>query len=249
MTADLKPIVVERFDINDEPTHGRPCIAMFTGRAGQLAVHCDRDDGTLWLFAHGPAGGNRGRLALGLQRAGEVLAWLDDPTTLLSGVHAWMTLRDGKLYVRRNGSTVAWQMPFDPAGLAEFEGCLREWAAAVERKRARLALAKIATAFLPDGWTVERLDGFGAGVTRVRAGVADVSVECLRRRFVVRDAAAERVTDAESWGLADEAPRVNLGPTQGQASPEHARGQAVAVLLAALDAEDRTITDRDGGTA
>lgn len=121
----------ERHESN--PEHGRPKIASFTAREGALAVHCNRDDGALWLFATGPAGGDRGQLVFPLRRAGELLAWTSQPAALLSGGGSgWMSLRNGVLVVGVSGWSRQLKLPFGDAA-DELLLCLREWAQTVDR--------------------------------------------------------------------------------------------------------------------
>lgn len=128
------PIKVERFDIAAVPDHARPRIASFTGREGQINVHCSREDGSLWLFVQGPAGGDRGKLAFGTNRAGYVLAWLDaHDGRVLSGGSGWMSEENALIRVGRTGLSRTWRMAFNADALSEFRTCLRQWAEAVER--------------------------------------------------------------------------------------------------------------------
>lgn len=128
-------ITVERFDISAVPDHARPRLAAFTGKEGQINVHCSREDGSLWLFVQGPAGGDRGKLAFGTNRAGYVLAWLDArDNRVLSGGSGWMSEENALIRVGRSGLTRTWRMTFDDAALDEFRTCLRQWAEAVRRR-------------------------------------------------------------------------------------------------------------------
>lgn len=126
-------VTVERFDISRVPEHGRPKVAEFTGREGSVAVHCSREDGSLWLFAKGPAGGDRGGLAVPLESAGELWLWAENPTPLMPVGGGWLAVRRGKLHVAARGRR-ALVMVFDDAALAELLTCLRSWAVATVRR-------------------------------------------------------------------------------------------------------------------
>jgi hypothetical protein len=129
---------VERF--KPDPMHGRPKIATFTTSEGELAVHCARDDGSLWVFAHGPRGGDRGECAWGLGRANEVLGWLDrDDRSPLYSSHGWLVVSARVvgggviLSMFKGGSLRSFSISLDEAAHREFRTCLREWAEAVVR--------------------------------------------------------------------------------------------------------------------
>jgi hypothetical protein len=65
-------VEVERFDVNSEEQQGagRPRVACFrVPKEGQIDVRVQRDDGSLWLWALGPAGGERGHIVLAMNRA------------------------------------------------------------------------------------------------------------------------------------------------------------------------------------
>lgn len=129
---------VQRFE--PEPSHGRPRIAEFAGPEGAFSVHCNREDGSLWLFASGPRGGERGRAAWGQHRADEMLAWLDhdDRSPLFGGegLIYWFARIEGGarvLQMDTQGARRGFGLHLDPAAVDEFKVCLREWAEAVKR--------------------------------------------------------------------------------------------------------------------
>ena len=132
-------VEVKRYDINAAPDSGRPRIVTFTSDAGQLAVHCCRESGALWMFAIGPAGGDRGKVVFGLSRAADVLAWVEDPerrASVLYSLHGWMTIREKAergdvLTVGQSGWARQWHMPLDDAARDEMLLCMRQWATAV----------------------------------------------------------------------------------------------------------------------
>lgn len=125
-------VEVERFDITRHPEHGRPRVVEFRSPAGKLVVHCSRDDGSLWMFAVGPAGGDRGQVILPVRRVADVEAWVDgNRTTGLGGGKGYLLMRGDFVLVRRIGVTRDWRMEFDAEGREELLTVLREWAAAV----------------------------------------------------------------------------------------------------------------------
>lgn len=127
-------VKVERFTPN--PEHGRPMVASFTGREGRLAVHCSREDGSLWLFAEGPKGGDRGTVVVPVRQAGAVLAWVDDEdaeTMMPSTGRGYLALRYGGVMVGVPGWSRDWRMKLDPVVREELRTCLREWANAAVR--------------------------------------------------------------------------------------------------------------------
>lgn len=128
-------VVIERFDVSlSDGT--RPKVAEFRSPDGTLAIHCSREDGSLWLFATGPRGGDRGHLALPLHRADAVTEWLDHPDTVLRASGHYMTLRVRTLIVRRPGVTGKdLQMIFADGDMAweELQLALRTWAETAQR--------------------------------------------------------------------------------------------------------------------
>lgn len=133
-------VAVERFA--PDPTAGRPRVAEFRHRVGRLAVHCSREDGSLWLFATGPSGGKRGEVVVPLRRAGDLVAWLDadERGKVFSGGRAYLVLRESPppdvaatVVVGGANGTRRLSVPFDAHALAELRACLREWALAAGR--------------------------------------------------------------------------------------------------------------------
>jgi hypothetical protein len=127
-------VEVERFDVNEKPDSGRPRIVEFRGREGTLAVHVSRGDGSLWLFALGPRGGDRGTVAVSVPRAVALLAWLDGETTGFYAGGTWIRWRetgDGEpfeLIVAKSVMGRHWRMRFDAPARDELLACLRGWA-------------------------------------------------------------------------------------------------------------------------
>jgi hypothetical protein len=119
-------VTIERFA--PDPSHGRPRVMALSSKAGTLNVHVQVEDRSLWLFAVGPAGGNRGDLAFGTKRAGEVLAWTQAPERPLGGVRGYMVIRNGSLIVGMGGWSRQWQMKLDDAARDELLTWLSEWA-------------------------------------------------------------------------------------------------------------------------
>lgn len=145
-------VTVERFDVDAVPDHRRPRVASFACREGALNVHVSRDDGSLWLFAQGPAGGDRGRMVIALKQAGDLREWLDvgsRPRAEASsrrmpfgGGRTYLVLRDPpvrqpgvhvQVVVGVSGWTRRLILPFDVQGFDELMACLREWATAAAR--------------------------------------------------------------------------------------------------------------------
>lgn len=129
-------VEVERFDVSKVPDHGRPEVARFTGRTGSVAVHCSREDGSLWLFAKGPRGGERARVTVPVRLAGDVLAWQERHVegSPMPCTGAGRLAIKGELpaaYIR--GEREILYLPLGEAGAAEFATCLREWAEAALR--------------------------------------------------------------------------------------------------------------------
>ena len=142
-------MTVERFDIDEHPDHGRPLVARFKGEGGALHVHVKRDDGSLWVFGYGPAGGDRGTWVCHLRRAGQLAEWLDGDISggewgirgLSGGQGYVLSVADGegaregmrKLRLRKLGSLSAravLSVFVKPEEADEFVTCLREWATA-----------------------------------------------------------------------------------------------------------------------
>lgn len=134
-------VEIEHFDVNEHPDHGRPQAVGFSGREGTLNVHISREDGSLWMFADGPSGGDQGHVVIPVRLAGQIRTWLGSdyegamPST--SGA-LWLDLRDdapGRTLViaRAAGVRRRWQMKLDPNAVREFDACLRQWSEAVMR--------------------------------------------------------------------------------------------------------------------
>lgn len=120
-----------------DPTHGRPRVLALTGREGRLAVHIQRDDGSLWLFASGPKGGDRGKVVVATRVADKLAAWIADECadTFHYTGRGWITLRPGPdgdrtVVVGTSGLSRTWKMRLDPASLAILVECLHGWATA-----------------------------------------------------------------------------------------------------------------------
>jgi hypothetical protein len=132
-------VMVERFDISLVPDHGRPEVVRFTGQAGVVQVHCDREDGSLWLFAKGPRGGERARVTVPVRLAGDVLGWLERADG------EYMPSTGGRLKVKYVGTAPrvvvlgreGLSLPVGEEALGEFRTCLREWATAVNATERR----------------------------------------------------------------------------------------------------------------
>lgn len=151
-------VEVEHFDVNSEEQAraGRPLVARFKllrdGRGrGSLDVRVRRDNGELSIWAMGPSGGERGTITIGLNRAYEVVAFVnashDEPVAgrgraILGSSQCYLTLRrpykdrqedlttaDRIVHVGKGGSLNAFTIRFGPAQLAELMTLLREWAA------------------------------------------------------------------------------------------------------------------------
>lgn len=127
------PVRVERFDPADSPTAGRPCVLRLHGPEGTLAVHFERDTGWLWMFALGPRGGERGRLAVPNQRAAEAIAMIVSGERLYGG-ECWMWIDRERERVVVRGTTVmakGWSMKLDDDAVTALAGCVRRWADAM----------------------------------------------------------------------------------------------------------------------
>ena len=119
---------VKRHEAN--PEHGRPCILTLTGEPGQLAVHVDREDRSLWLFATGPRGGDRGRWVCPVTRAGAMALWTQDPGVGFYGAEHHLRIRDGELWLFRSvhDQRTWFRMQLTPEAREMLLLCLREWA-------------------------------------------------------------------------------------------------------------------------
>lgn len=143
-------IEVERFDISQVPDHGRPRVMELRGKPGVLGLHCKRDDGSLWLFAVGPAGGDRGEVVVPVRYAPQLAAWLDgeargampstmgvlylDPPDHWPSYRTWPDGAERMLVVRkRAGLSSKWEMPLDAAATDKLLTALREWEEACVR--------------------------------------------------------------------------------------------------------------------
>jgi hypothetical protein len=199
-------MVAERFEPNSE--HGRPKIASFTSPEGAIAVHCDRDDGALWLFAHGPSGGDRGRLVFPLSRAADLLAWTEASDGLISGgARGRMALRDGRLIVGVTGWSRTLNLPFGDA--AEFLLCLREWALADEWALAAGPVDAAVTSSEQDEiiarealWTARIADLLDRAIDELRSGedfIATVSA-ANAACDIMAGALPEDELEASWWG-------------------------------------------------
>jgi hypothetical protein len=83
-------VEVERFDVNSEEQRGfgRPRVVCFrVPKKGQIDVRVQRDDGSLWLWALGPAGGERGKVVVGVKRAAAVVEFVKADDGARYGAH------------------------------------------------------------------------------------------------------------------------------------------------------------------
>lgn len=119
-------VTVERFEPN--PDHGRPKIVSFKGRAGTLAIHVERDSGTLWLYPTGPSGGDRGQVVFSPARAAAAAEWCMAPEELLVGVRGWIALRGGVLHVD-GGARQRLHLQLDGESTTALLECVDAWAA------------------------------------------------------------------------------------------------------------------------
>lgn len=127
----MSACTITRYDPDE--SHGRPLVMRIIGEEGQLAVHCDRETGGLWLFASGPRGGDKGGVVFGLKAAADVAAWAQEPTERPLVFNGALLLRERaegwKLHVVPRGRPM-WTITLDAAALEELRTCLREWARA-----------------------------------------------------------------------------------------------------------------------
>ena len=123
--------MIETFP-NPDPTHGRPRLAALSGPEGELAIHVERESKTLWLFANGPKGGDRGKVIVPVRHAGRLVEWIDagGDQAFGPGGEGYMVLRDGKLVVSVVGWRRSWQIALSDVDREGFLGILRQWAAA-----------------------------------------------------------------------------------------------------------------------
>lgn len=125
---------IERHDIAEHPEHGRPRILTIEGKEGALHVHVERERGTLFIYAIGPMGGDRGRVVIGAPRAHEVRQWLrsgERPLYGGDGVYLWLTNWRDERIVRMGKSSVSskvWRMVIDDEAEAVLRECLTAWA-------------------------------------------------------------------------------------------------------------------------
>lgn len=139
-------VEVERFNIDEHPEHGRPLVVRFTGKKGRLDVRVERSNGALWIFATGPMGGERGRVAISPRRAGDAIAFTEagpDGRYVLGGADYRFTLRrpwrerevdtettDRLVSMTKGSSMNSFTLRFERAQLDELFTCLRQWAGA-----------------------------------------------------------------------------------------------------------------------
>lgn len=152
-------VEVERFDVDQQPEVGRPLVARFGEKGkGSLNVRVQRDDGSLWLWAMGPQGGDHGHVAFGVNRARGVVDFANAITSTDGryGVGPSMGGGDYALRVRRPWKDRAideettdrlvsitkgmgmrsFALRFDAAALDELRTCLRTWASVALAKTA-----------------------------------------------------------------------------------------------------------------
>jgi hypothetical protein len=114
--------------------HGRPKLASFSGPEGELACHVSREDGSLWLFAHGPSGGDRGFVLVQVGEAHRLGAWLDDGPA--GAFHAsasrssWLELAAGSVTVASISTRYnmkRWSLDLDDAAERQLRELLSAW--------------------------------------------------------------------------------------------------------------------------
>lgn len=126
---------IERFNIDEQPTAGRPRVLALRGDAGELAVHVLRENGSLWLYATGPRGGDRGMVVIPTRRAGALAEWLRDGcrNAAPSTTGALWIEDDGEgnlraIVAERAGRRDRWTLKLDAEMHAELTTCLSSWA-------------------------------------------------------------------------------------------------------------------------
>lgn len=126
--------VAKLFDPALSPDSGRPRVLELHGPEGKLAVHCERATGALYVYATGPRGGDRGYVAFGQNRAGEVLALVEgaDDGEALYGAGSWLELTAARVELRPHAQH-GWRMALVGDAREHLLTCLREWATAVRR--------------------------------------------------------------------------------------------------------------------
>lgn len=139
-------VKVDRFDPDAVPDHKRPRVMQFTAREGSLSVHCSRENGSLWIFATGPAGGDRGTMTVPVARAGDLLTWVGrsgergafqagGASLSLRGQYPGVKVAEGErlLVVSRSTGRRVWRMRMDSEAADELLRCLVAWAKEAER--------------------------------------------------------------------------------------------------------------------
>lgn len=143
-------VEVKRHDVNEQPDSGRPLVAQFIDEKGRrLDVRVQRDDGSLWLWAMGPANGDRGKVVLGLRRAADAIEFANSIRETDSRYGSGPSLGAGEFALRvrrpwkdravdeettdrlvsvvKGMSMHAFSLRFDEAALDELAVLLREW--------------------------------------------------------------------------------------------------------------------------
>lgn len=122
---------VEFTEVVPTPDAGRPKVAALTSRRqGSLDIHLSRD-GSLWLFAVGPSGGNRGELHFRIADAPDLLKWMEAPDRLLPAGHAWIKLEDDDtLIVGIPGHKRKWRLDLNHDAVIGFNRFIHAWATA-----------------------------------------------------------------------------------------------------------------------
>lgn len=125
---------VKLFDPARSPDSGRPVVLELHGPEGKLAVHCERGSNALYVYATGPRGGDRGYVAFGPKRAGEVLSLVAgaDDGEALYGAGAWLELTAARVELRPHAQH-GWRMTLVGEAREHLLACLREWAATAKR--------------------------------------------------------------------------------------------------------------------
>jgi hypothetical protein len=129
-------VTVQRFDVSQATTSQRPRIVEFTSPTGTLSVHCSREDGSLWLFAAGPRGADRGTLAFPVARAQALLDWTQDPQKIIGGARYMMYVKLWTVVIKKQTHVLRdFRMVFaeDEDAFLELLTALREWAEAALR--------------------------------------------------------------------------------------------------------------------
>lgn len=217
METTTAPVVtVERFDVDAEEQRavGRPRVAAFSvPKRGRFDARVQRDDGSLWLWAIGPSGGDRGRVVFGLKRAALVLDFANAITasndgggpSLSGGEYALRVRRPWKdhavdeettdrlVSVTKGLSLKPFTLRFDAAALDELATLLREWATTtlVATREPPVIGEYFARGELPGGTAEQQLAWLRAGpetqLVRITGWSGDTPKGMVRYSHVRRD--------------------------------------------------------------